>query len=131
MNARFTSKNVLVTGAGAGIGRAIALAFAREDAAVVVAGRSEEPLNQTVKLIRDGGGRATAITADVTRSEDVAALVAGTAAASGSLDVAVNNAGTLTAFGPVGDGHLRISYVSAPEVLTEALQRIRAAVEQM
>ena len=36
-----------------------------------------------------------------------------------------------TAFGPVGDGHLRISYVSAPEVLTEALQRIRAAVEQM
>src|SRR6266567_2327673 len=103
MNTRFTSKNVLVTGGGAGIGRAIALAFAREDAAVVVAGRSEEPLNQTVKLIRDGGGRATAITADVTRSEDVAALVAGTAAASGSLDVAVNNVGTLTAFGPVGD----------------------------
>jgi NAD(P)-dependent dehydrogenase (short-subunit alcohol dehydrogenase family) len=103
MNARFTSKNVLVTGGGAGIGRAIALAFAREDAAVVVAGRSGEPLNQTVKLITDGGGHATAITADVTRSEDVAALVAGTAAAYGSLDVAVNNAGTLTAFGPVGD----------------------------
>jgi NAD(P)-dependent dehydrogenase (short-subunit alcohol dehydrogenase family) len=103
MNARFASKNVLVTGGGAGIGRAIALAFAREDAAVVVAGRSEEPLNQTVKLITDGGGRATAITADVTRSDDVAALVAGTATAYGSLDIAVNNAGTLTAFGPVGD----------------------------
>jgi NAD(P)-dependent dehydrogenase (short-subunit alcohol dehydrogenase family) len=103
MNAHFTSKNVLVTGGGAGIGRAIALAFAREDATVVVAGRSEEPLNQTVKLIMDGGGRAAAITADVTRPEDVAALVAGTAAAYGSLDVAVNNAGTVTAFGPVGD----------------------------
>lgn len=103
MNARFTSKNVLVTGGGAGIGRAIALAFARQDAAVVVAGRSKEPLNQTVKLITDSGGRATAITADVTRSEDVAALVADAAATYGSLDVAVNNAGTLTAFGPVGD----------------------------
>jgi NAD(P)-dependent dehydrogenase (short-subunit alcohol dehydrogenase family) len=103
MNGRFTSKNVLVTGGGAGIGRAIALAFAREDATVVVAGRSEEPLNQTVKLVTDGGGRAAAITADVTRPEDVAALVAGTAAAYGSLDVAVNNAGTVTAFGPVGD----------------------------
>lgn len=103
MTARFTSKNVLVTGGGAGIGRAIALAFAREGAAVVVAGRSEEPLNQTVKFITDGGARATASTADVTRSEDVAALVAGTVAAYGGLDVAVNNAGTLTAFGPVGD----------------------------
>jgi NAD(P)-dependent dehydrogenase (short-subunit alcohol dehydrogenase family) len=103
MTARFTSKNVLVTGGGAGIGRAIALAFAREDAAVVVAGRSKEPLSQTVKLITDGGGRATAITADVTRSGDVAALVAGTAATYGSLDIAVNNAGTLAAFGPVGD----------------------------
>jgi NAD(P)-dependent dehydrogenase (short-subunit alcohol dehydrogenase family) len=103
MAARFTSKNVLVTGGGTGIGRTIAVAFAREDATVVVAGRSEQSLNQTVKLIADGGGRATAITADVTRSEDVAALVAGAAAAYGSLDVAVNNAGTLTAFGPVGD----------------------------
>ncbi|HEU5420211.1 MAG TPA: glucose 1-dehydrogenase [Streptosporangiaceae bacterium] len=103
MNTRFTSKNVLITGGGTGIGRAIALAFAREDATVIVAGRSAEPLSQTVKLITDGGGRATAITADVTRSDDVAALVAGAAAAYGSLDVAVNNAGTLTAFGPVGD----------------------------
>jgi NAD(P)-dependent dehydrogenase (short-subunit alcohol dehydrogenase family) len=87
----------------AGIGRAIALAFAQEHATVVVAGRSAEPLMQTVKLITDSGGRATAITADIARSEDVAALVAETAATYGSLDVAVNNAGALTAFGPVGD----------------------------
>jgi NAD(P)-dependent dehydrogenase (short-subunit alcohol dehydrogenase family) len=103
MNTRFTSKNVLVTGGGAGIGRAIALAFTREDATVVVAGRSAGPLDQTVRLITDSGGRATAITADITQSKDVAALVADTAATYGSLDVAVNNAGTLTAFGPVGD----------------------------
>jgi NAD(P)-dependent dehydrogenase (short-subunit alcohol dehydrogenase family) len=103
MNARFTSKNVLVTGGGGGIGRAIARAFAREGAAVVVAGRSGEQLNQTVSLITDDGGRATAITADVTRSSEVASLVAGTVAAYGRLDVAVNNAGALTAFGPVGE----------------------------
>jgi NAD(P)-dependent dehydrogenase (short-subunit alcohol dehydrogenase family) len=103
MTTRFASKNVLITGGGTGIGRAIALAFAQQDATVVVAGRSAEPLMQTVKLITDGGGRATAITADVTRSEDVAALVADAVATYGRLDVAVNNAGTLTAFGPVGD----------------------------
>jgi NAD(P)-dependent dehydrogenase (short-subunit alcohol dehydrogenase family) len=101
--ARFARKNVLVTGGGTGIGRAIALAFAREAANVAVAGRSAEPLAQTVKLIEAEGGSATAITADVTRSADVASLVAGVAAAYGGLDIAVNNAGTITALGPVGD----------------------------
>jgi NAD(P)-dependent dehydrogenase (short-subunit alcohol dehydrogenase family) len=103
MAARFTSKNVLVTGGGAGIGRAIARAFAREEATVVVAGRSAEPLQRTVKLIEAGGGRATAITADIARSGDVAALVAQSAATYGSLDVAVNNAAALSALGPVAD----------------------------
>jgi NAD(P)-dependent dehydrogenase (short-subunit alcohol dehydrogenase family) len=103
MTARFTGRTVLVTGGGAGIGRAVATAFAREEANVVVAGRSAEPLAQTVKLIEAGGGRATAIGADITRSADVAALVAGTVAVYGGLDIAVNNAGTITALGPVGD----------------------------
>ncbi|MDP9846599.1 SDR family NAD(P)-dependent oxidoreductase [Streptosporangium lutulentum] len=103
MTARFTGKVVLVTGGGSGIGRAIALAFAREGAAVAVAGRSAEPLAQTVKLVESEGGRATAITADITRSEEVAALVARTVDTYGGLDVAVNNAGVITAFGPVGD----------------------------
>src|SRR5690348_3496773 len=103
MTTRFARKTVLVTGGGAGIGRTIALAFAQEGASVVVAGRSAETLTQTVKLITDGGGSATAINADITQSEDVAALVAQTTGTYGGLDVAVNNAGTLTAFGPVGD----------------------------
>lgn len=103
MTARFTGKNVLVTGGGSGIGQAIALAFAHENAAVTVAGRSAEPLSKTVKLIQDSGGRAMAITADVTRSQDLARLVAEAGDAHGSLDIAVNCAGTLTALGPVGD----------------------------
>jgi NAD(P)-dependent dehydrogenase (short-subunit alcohol dehydrogenase family) len=103
MTARFTSKNVLVIGGGSGIGRQIALAFAREQANVVVAGRSAQPLGQTVKLIESDGGRASAIPADVTRSADVARLVAGAATAHGPLDIAVNSAGVLTAAGPLGD----------------------------
>ncbi|GAA5184612.1 glucose 1-dehydrogenase [Rugosimonospora acidiphila] len=103
MTARFTGKTVLVTGAGTGIGRQLAVAFAREGAAVVATGRSPEPLAQTVKLIEADGGRATAIPADVTRSEDVASLVARTVAAHDRLDIAINNAGAATAFGPVGD----------------------------
>jgi NAD(P)-dependent dehydrogenase (short-subunit alcohol dehydrogenase family) len=99
VTARFTGNTVLVTGAGTGIGRTVALTFARQGATVVVAGRSAEPLNQTVKLIEADGGHATAITADVTRSADLAALVTQI----GNLDIAVNNAGTLTASGPVGD----------------------------
>jgi NAD(P)-dependent dehydrogenase (short-subunit alcohol dehydrogenase family) len=103
MTARFTGKNVLVTGGGTGIGQAIALVFAHENATVAVAGRSAEPLTKTVKLIQASGGRAMAITADITRSEDLAKLMADSAAAHGSLDIAVNSAGTLTAFGPVSD----------------------------
>jgi NAD(P)-dependent dehydrogenase (short-subunit alcohol dehydrogenase family) len=103
MTDRFTGKTVLVTGGGTGIGRATALAFGRENAAVVVAGRTAEPLAQTVKLIESEGGRATAVTADVTRSAEVAGLVTRAVDTYGGLDVAVNNAGVLTATGPVGD----------------------------
>ncbi|MEU2851718.1 SDR family NAD(P)-dependent oxidoreductase [Streptomyces syringium] len=93
MTARFTGKTALVTGGGTGIGRAIALAFAREGARVVVAGRRAEPLKETVSLIEAEGGEAAAITADVTRSEDVQDLVRQTVERFGGLDVAVNNVG--------------------------------------
>jgi NAD(P)-dependent dehydrogenase (short-subunit alcohol dehydrogenase family) len=103
MSNRFSEQTVLVTGGGAGLGRAVARAFAREGAAVVVAGRSAEPLAETAALVESEGGRAAAVTADVTRSADVARLVAETVDRYGSLDVAVNSAGTLTALGSVGD----------------------------
>ncbi|WKU47766.1 glucose 1-dehydrogenase [Streptomyces sp. VNUA116] len=93
MTARFTGKTVLVTGGGTGIGQAIALAFAREGARVVVAGRREEPLKETVAYVEAEGGEAVAVTADVTRSEEVRALVEQAVARFGSLDVAVNNVG--------------------------------------
>lgn len=103
MSARFTGKNVLVTGAGSGIGRNVALAFAAEGAAVVVAGRTAALLDETVELIEKEGGKAVAVTADVTRSEDVRAMVRRTVEEFGSLDVAVNNAGVFRGGGPVVD----------------------------
>lgn len=103
MSARFTGKAVLVTGAGSGIGRAVALAFAAEGASVVAAGRTAASLDETVALIGKEGGSAVAVTADVTRSEDVGALVRRTVEHFGSLDVAVNNAGVFRGGAPVAD----------------------------
>ncbi|SNX58283.1 NAD(P)-dependent dehydrogenase (short-subunit alcohol dehydrogenase family) [Streptomyces sp. TLI_55] len=100
---RFTGRTALVTGAGSGIGRAVALALAAEGAQVVVAGRRPEPLSETVALIEKAGGKALAVTADVTDAADVQALVAAAVDRFGSLDVAVNNAGVFRGGQPLAD----------------------------
>ncbi|NIJ10155.1 NAD(P)-dependent dehydrogenase (short-subunit alcohol dehydrogenase family) [Saccharomonospora amisosensis] len=102
MNRRFAGKVVLVTGGGSGIGRATAVAFAREGATVAVAGRSPEPLARTVELIGEAGGEGSAIPADVSRPEDVAGLVETAVDRHGGLHVAFNNAGVLAA-GAIAD----------------------------
>ncbi|MFI6288334.1 SDR family NAD(P)-dependent oxidoreductase [Streptomyces sp. NPDC051018] len=100
---RFHGKVVLVTGGGTGIGRATARAFAREGAAVVVAGRGADALAGTVELIEKEGGLASPVTADVTVEEDVVRLVETVAERRGGLDVAHNNAGILGRPGPLAD----------------------------
>ena len=90
---RLEDKIALVTGAGAGIGRAIAETFAREGANVVVADRDGEAARETAETIVKNNGAAQAETVDVTDTEQVKALMQRLAATFGRLDVLVNNAG--------------------------------------
>ena len=92
-NGSFTGKVAFVTGAANGIGRATALAFAREGANVVVADISEQGIQETTRLIEEAGGRALAVRCDVTRTEDVKAALDKAVEAFGRLDFAFNNAG--------------------------------------
>ena len=93
----------LVTGAGSGIGRAIADAFATEGARVVVSDLDEAGGAETVAGIEKRGGRATFIRADVSRPEEGEALVEAVVKEFGALHIAVNNAGVSGPSGPVGE----------------------------
>src|SRR6202048_4410215 len=92
---------VLITGALAGIGRATALAFAREGASLVVSGRRDDEGQRLVTEVRAPGAEAEFVRADVRHESDVQNLVDKTVARFGRLDVAVNNAGTDGKPGPV------------------------------
>src|SRR3954447_21035385 len=92
-NRSYTGKVAFVTGAANGIGRATALAFAREGASVVVADVSEAGNQETARMIEELGGRALAVRCDVTQVTDVKAALDETVEAFGRLDFAFNNAG--------------------------------------
>jgi len=92
-NGTFAGKAAFVTGAATGIGRAAALAFAREGASVVVGDVSERGNQETARTIEELGGRALAVRCDVTRTEDVRAALNKAIEAFGRLDFAFNNAG--------------------------------------
>jgi NAD(P)-dependent dehydrogenase (short-subunit alcohol dehydrogenase family) len=95
------SQVVLITGGLTGIGRATALAFAKEGAQVVVSGRRDAEGQKLLSEIRNAGAKAEFIRADVRREEDVRNLIDKTVERFGRLDVAVNTAGTEGVPGPV------------------------------
>ncbi len=93
---RLSGKVALITGGGTGIGRAIAVAFAREGANVALAGRRLEKLKEVAGEVKKQGAGAKAIECDVTRARDAERAVRETAKQFGKLDVLVNNAGILS-----------------------------------
>ena len=93
-----TGQVAVITGGGRGIGRAIALKFAGEGAAVVVAARTKSEIEAVAKEIRDAGGRAAAVPVDVAEEKHCEHLIRASEAQFGRVDILVNNAGE---YGPV------------------------------
>lgn len=94
-NQRFSNKSIVITGAGKGLGRAAALAFAREGGAVTIGDVDLDQANLVVEEISATGGRALAVACDVRSPEQVQGLIAAAVDAFGGVDVLYNNAGVV------------------------------------
>ena len=101
MAGRLKNKVALITGGGTGIGKSIAITFARAGAKVAISGRTPATLEQTVKQIADEGGQAIHVCGDVSKDSDARLMVAQTVNAFGKLDVLVNNAGVRAGIGTI------------------------------
>ena len=112
MTGRLAGETAIVTGAGRGFGKAIALGLARAGAAVTVTARSTDQLDQTAAEIEAAGGRALAVPGDVVNRNDVARIVRSAEREFGPTTVLVNNAGITGPFGPI--------WVSDPDQWWEA-----------
>jgi NAD(P)-dependent dehydrogenase (short-subunit alcohol dehydrogenase family) len=100
---RFTNKVAFVTGAASGIGRATAVAFAREGARVAILDRTEDALRDTARAIADTGADMLVLTCDVAQPDQVEAAIGRVIETFGRLDIAFNNAGVENKAAPVAE----------------------------
>lgn len=103
MAKRLENKVAIVTGAASGMGKAISIAYAAEGAKVVLADFQEEKMKGVADEIKSAGGEATTVEADMSKEDDVKALVKKAVDTYGQLDILVNNAGIVDNFEPVGN----------------------------
>jgi len=100
---KLKDKVAIVTGAASGIGRAIAVLFAKEGAEVVVSDINLEGAKEIVKLIEENNGNAFAVLTDVSKPEDIRNLISVSIEKYNTLDILVNNAGIMDNFIPVAE----------------------------
>jgi NAD(P)-dependent dehydrogenase (short-subunit alcohol dehydrogenase family) len=133
MSVDLSGRVAIITGASRGIGRAIALAFAKAGARVALASRKAEGLEEVAREIEAGGGNALAVATHVGQEDAVEALIERTVEAFGGIDILVNNAGTNPHFGPVltattaqWDKILEVNLRSAFLLIQRALPHLEA-----
>ena len=130
MKLNLQDKTAIVTGATQGIGRATAELFAAEGASVVIVARGRERLDAVVASIRQAGGKALGVQADMSKAEDCARIVPAALEAFGRVDILVNNAGTSStgAFESVTDATWQADFELK---LFGAVRLIRQAIPEM
>jgi NAD(P)-dependent dehydrogenase (short-subunit alcohol dehydrogenase family) len=124
-------KTVIVTGAGTGIGRALALACAEGGARVVLCGRRVSLLKETVELIEESGGQALAVPTDVTDSAHVNHMMQRALSAFGQVDVLINNAGSFQQVGPLWEADPSVWWHDVEVNLRGAMLCMRAVLPHM
>ena len=134
MAGELDGKNAVVTGAGRGFGKAIALRFASEGAAVTVTSRSKPQLDETVKEIEAAGGKAIVVPTDVGDPIQIDAAIETVRSKFGPIRLLVNNAGQAGPYGPIGDvdpmawWHAQEIHVRAPLLfMSRVIPDMRAA----
>jgi len=134
MPGRLAGQVAIVTGAGRGIGRGIALRFAAEGAAVALTSRHQAQLDEVAREIASAGGRGLAVAGDATKRADVARVVQAAAEKLGPISLLVNNAGVAGPYGPIGvvdpdewwaaqEVHLRAPLLFMSAVLAGMIER--------
>jgi len=126
-----SSKNTLVTGAGVGIGRAIALKFAREGARVLVVDLNEAAAEETCALISEMGGQGQVFIADVSDEDRVQSMVAHAVEAFGSLDIACNSAAVSRGSGPIHEFSRKVFDQTLELCLTNTFLCMKYEIEAM
>lgn len=116
MDGLLEGKIAVITGAGSGVGRAAGLIFSRHGAKVVVADINEAAADETAAQVEAAGGIAIARRCDVSKADDVSALVAAAVAEFGRLDVMYNNAGITNPPRPSDTGPRRLIQVEQDEI---------------